>query len=188
MADVIAFCGPQRAGKSLAAESLAAHHGYQVMSFADPLYSMLAALIGISIPRVRRLDKNVGLEALEGHTLRHALQTLGTEWGRTHIGRDVWSNNMLRRIQEARSMNRKVVIDDCRFKNEYGLLSNHGVSFVLIQRPDGEATVNPTHGSEVEWPAFKTHAEVVNDVGSGSAWVNLAADRVLEALGSKGKS
>jgi hypothetical protein len=53
---------------------------------------------------------------------RVALQTLGTEWGRNCINKDLW----LRRAKAEISKHENIVISDCRFNNEAEFILNAG--------------------------------------------------------------
>lgn len=47
------------------------------------------------------------------------LQLLGTEWGRKQYGEDVWANILKNKIYKNDSSKKLVIIDDCRFENEF---------------------------------------------------------------------
>ena len=76
-------------------------------------------------------------------TPRLALQTLGTEWGRT-LFEDIWVDTVLREIKNSDQV--RWVIPDVRFKNEVRKLSDSGVPLVRLLR--GEQRF--AHPSEAE--------------------------------------
>ena len=126
----------------------------------------MSALLGTD---ARLLVKNHPQEMLCGRTLRHALQTLGTEWGRGMIGDTIWLEAMVRQIEERRDAGSAgVVIDDLRFLNEYRLLRDMGARIVHIGRPGCMIpTLNDPHASEADWLQFKPDVIVHNDRSVG---------------------
>lgn len=59
---------------------------------------------------------------LAGHSVRRAMQTLGTDWGRDRIDHDLWVLIMVGAIADALQEGDRVVIDDMRMKNEMDML------------------------------------------------------------------
>lgn len=183
MPDIIALCGPQQVGKTTAAQSLVDRFNFTRVAFADPLYDMVAALLRLPIHKVRQLPKNEPMALLEGRTLRHTLQTLGTEWGRNSIGNGIWVNAAIRRAVSLTQHGHRVVIDDCRFLNEYEALRAAGAKMVLLQRDDLPEQINVAHGSEVEWPTFPHFdARLTNSQESAANWSATAGKTILKAL------
>lgn len=182
MARIIALFGPQQVGKSTAALSLVQRHDFVRVAFADPLYRMVAGLMELGVEDVRKLPKNEPIKALGGQTLRHALQTLGTEWGRDLMNYDIWVDTAVRKILELTEANHSVIVDDLRFYNEYEALEAIDCEFVRLQRPDMPAQVNRSHASEVAWHYFKSHADVTNPPDGAEDWAQKAGDAVLDAL------
>jgi hypothetical protein len=93
--------------------------------FAEPLKTMVQSMFGLS------RDACFGdIEAKEsnfayGKSARHWLQWFGTEVFREQVHPDFWVHHMLRRIiNPGRSITSGYVITDCRFPNEWVLLSN----------------------------------------------------------------
>lgn len=74
--------------------------------------------IGLGEGHVEGAHKETDLAMLSGHTPRHAMQTLGTEWGRKCMGEDFWINLWRSRVDGALAFGGRVVVDDCRFPNE----------------------------------------------------------------------
>lgn len=114
---LVALCGLAGSGKSTCSEFLTREWGYQTIKFASPLKEMLRAL-GLTNEHLEGSRKEEPCEQLAGNSPRHAMQTLGTEWGRALMGEnfwaDMWSQAAFRTVQEGG----KVVVDDCRFPNE----------------------------------------------------------------------
>lgn len=77
---VIALTGLAGSGKSTASKYLVEKHGYQLVKFAGPLKDMLRA-IGFGEDDIEGNGKELSNSLLCDKTPRHAMQTLGTEWG-----------------------------------------------------------------------------------------------------------
>lgn len=158
---ILATYGPQQAGKSEAAKAIASMPRWTRLSFAEPLYAMMSALLGMD---ARKLDKSEPRDALCGKTLRHALQSLGTDWGRNKIGKTIWLNAMHAAIERERACGAAgVVIDDLRFLNEYQFLRQRGATLIRIEREGCLIpTLNQGHASEMDWCDFKYDHKVLN--------------------------
>ena len=156
------------------------------MAFADPLYRMLAALLDCTVDEVRAMPKSEPMPQLEGKTIRHTLQTLGTQWGRQMMGEEIWANTCVREALWLIQSGVSVVIDDCRFHNEYKLLRDAGAKFVRLSREDMPEQVNPGHESEADWPHFPVDAAVLNPSDGVKNWSALAGKAILVALEARG--
>jgi hypothetical protein len=127
---IIALTGYMGSGKSTAAAHLRDAHGYEVVPFAAPLKNMLRAL-GVPEESLTGADKEVPLDLLGGRTARHAMQTLGTEWGRNLISPDLWISVWRKAIEG----HEKVAVDDMRFLNEAQAVRDLGGLIVRIKHP-----------------------------------------------------
>lgn len=127
---IIAFTGKAGSGKSTAAKRLVEAHGFVRRRFASPLKDMLLAL-GLSNDEVDGAYKDEPCELLGGKTPRHAMQTLGTEWGRELIDPYLWTRAWVKSLPSDGS---NVVVDDCRFPNEVEAIKKMGGMVVRIER------------------------------------------------------
>lgn len=144
-----------QSGKTFAATVLA-HQGFQPVSFAEPLKRMAVTFLhgfGYREDEAAKLvwvDKHKVIPEV-GCTVRHLLQTLGTEFGRQCIADDVWI-----RCWEARVMRHDAIVtDDVRFLNEAQAIKAGGGEMWKIVRPS--AVRNTTHASEGgldDWDGF----------------------------------
>ena len=161
---IIGIYGPQQAGKSEAAKAIATLPRWHRLSFAEPLYAMMSTLLGED---ARKIDKAASHPVLCGKTLREALQTLGTDWGRNMIGETVWLSAMERQFTLFRNAGEEgLVIDDLRFRNEYEFLRERGARIIRIEREGCLIpTLNQGHASEADWCDFKPNV-VVDNCGS----------------------
>lgn len=144
---VIAFAGIAGAGKTTAAQYLVDSHGFVKVSFADPLRKMLSCLTDVE----DRYDARKNEPRLElcGKSLRQAMQTLGTEWGRYMVGEMLWTTQLVRTVHRLGTQGvTRIVVDDCRFDNEaQTICSGVGGRVYQIIRP-GHAPAAPAHASE----------------------------------------
>lgn len=135
---LIAFTGSIGAGKSEASNQAVAR-GYHRAKFANALKEMLRTFLRYrgadetTIERMLEGDlKGVSSEYFGGRTPRHAMQTLGTEWGRKLIHPDLWVTTEM----DASAPFDCVVFDDVRFPNEVAAIKTAGGQVVKIERPD----------------------------------------------------
>jgi hypothetical protein len=149
---LIAFTGRAGSGKSTAAEALE-KVGFERVKFADPLKDMLRVLYSYAgLPDVeieRRIEGDLKQEKdgfLCGQTPRHAMQTLGTEWGRNLIGTDLWVSAWADKVYSILMDGVPVVVDDCRFRNEAEALRKIGGKIVQVE--GRSAGLEATHASE----------------------------------------
>ena len=145
---LIGLLGRKGSGKDTAALALLAR-GYQNIKFAGVLKDMIRVLLtyqGVDPLIVERMVegdlKEEPTAFLGGQTPRFAMQTLGTEWGRTLIADDLWVKTAIRR-----SDGHETVITDVRFPNEMeAVVSAGGVCFGITA--DWIAPVEGEHESE----------------------------------------
>ena len=93
---VIALTGLMNSGKSTVADYLVTHRDFVRLKFAQGLKEMMRAL-GLTDDEIEGVRKEMPCERLNGRTPRYAMQTLGTEWGRTHMGQDFWVNLLVQK-------------------------------------------------------------------------------------------
>lgn len=128
---LIGLIGRKGAGKDTAA-ALLLSKGYQNVKFAGGLKDMIRAVLatqGVSAATIERMIegdlKEVETGYLGGRTPRHAMQTLGTEWGRELIADDLWVGVAIKK-----SAGHPTVITDVRFPNEMdAVVAAGGVCF-----------------------------------------------------------
>ncbi|MEM8575509.1 MAG: deoxynucleotide monophosphate kinase [Pseudomonadota bacterium] len=152
---IIGLTGRAGSGKSECAHFLQRRYGLEICKFAAPLKSMLYAL-GLNAREIEGDLKQEPCNLLGGKTPRHAMQTLGTEWGRDLIDSDLWTNAWLRGLPSDRS----AVADDVRFPNEAALVRRLGGKVIEIVRPDLEP-IPGEHPSETR--DFGVDVTVAND-------------------------
>lgn len=130
---IIALTGLAGCGKSTVA-SVLAEYGFGRVRFADPLKTMLRAL-GLGDAEIEGPLKERPCHLLAGRTPRHAMQTLGTEWGRSCIGPDFWVGLWQRTACAVLDHGGRVAAEDCRFPNEAAAARALGGEVWLVLRP-----------------------------------------------------
>ncbi|PWE56394.1 deoxynucleotide monophosphate kinase [Metarhizobium album] len=141
---VIALTGVAGSGKSTAADYLIRHHGYERVKFATPLKNMMRA-IGFGEEDIEGSCKELSNSLLCDKTPRHAMQTLGSQWGRDCIGEDFWVNLWKDDAERVILRGGRVVVDDCRFPNEASTIRKMGG---VIYKLEGRGGIAGTHVSE----------------------------------------
>jgi hypothetical protein len=139
------LAGLAGSGKGACADYLVQRHGFVRVKFAGPLKAMLRALLRemdvgpVTIERMIEGNlKEVPSPYFNGFSPRHAMQTLGTEWGRDLIGEDFWVDAWRSAVSERLKAGSKVVVDDCRFGNEARMIWRLGGVLLSVVRPDVE--------------------------------------------------
>lgn len=147
MIELIGISGPMGSGKTTVAGYLRSNHGFIVYKFAQPLRMMLGSLLWSACMTdvesyLEGDKKDQPCEGLNGHTPRHAMQTLGTEWGRNHLGKDIWVEIAKMRLHGVKG---RVVFDDVRFENEATMIRQMGGKvwhMVRESKKDGHVSEN----------------------------------------------
>lgn len=163
---LIGLAGLKWNGKTTAGRYLKEQHGFRHTKFAAPLKDMLRTMwmyAGYSREEAERRVEGDLKEApdaiLGGKTPVHAMQTLGTEWGRELIDGKLWTNLWESTARFSLEAGRSVVVDDVRFPNEYASVKNLGGYIILLS---GRSDVVQSHVSEdLSW--LKPDYHVVND-------------------------
>lgn len=140
---VLGLSGHKGAGKSLVADYLVKRHAMLKAPFAASLKAMLSAL-GVPLDNLYGDDtlKSVPIHQLNGHNVRHAAQTLGTEWGRKCMGENFWVDLWKWKTRDVP----RIVADDVRFENEVTAVRNRGGYIIRVER-FGSTNID-THESE----------------------------------------
>ncbi len=173
---LIALCGYKGSGKSVVASHLDTKYGYRKFKFADPLKNMLRAL-GLTHAELEGPLKELPCAALLGLTPRHAMQTLGTEWGRQLINQEIWTYTLQRQVNKhlGLSKDNAAVISDLRFVNEARAVRGMGGEVWFIDRPGHEAG---GHASEQEQALINEDILLIND--KDPAWLLEMVDGLME--------
>lgn len=161
-------------GKSTVAIRMCKEYGYTLRPFAGPLKKMVVSFLlsmGYSSADAKRLvyiDKERLIEEI-GVTSRYLQQTLGTEWGREHVHKNVWLTAWAGSLQHCGH----VVVDDVRFPNEADLVVAMGGEVWRIERQCAAATgsAHESDGALATWGKFSR--TIHNDATKHSLYADL---------------
>lgn len=156
---LIAICGFKGSGKSTVASRIRWQLNARRVRFAGPLKGMLAAF-GLTEDEIEGGLKEAPCEKLCGKTPRHAMITLGTEWGREMIGPDIWTRAWERAAKSALDQGLDVITEDLRFPNEFEAVRRLGGLVLRVVRPGLAAG---EHESEAHAMSFQADIECSND-------------------------
>lgn len=153
-----------QSGKTFAATVLA-HHGFQPVSFAEPLKRMAAVFLesfGYRQDEALKLvwvDKHKLIPEI-GCTARRLLQTIGTEWGRQQISDEIWVDCWVARA----GRHDNVVTDDVRFLNEAeAVKAAGGQVWKIVRRSAVHDGQHVSEGGLDDWDGFDV---VIDNDGS----------------------
>lgn len=125
MINLIAIAAPAGSGKSEVARRLMYLYGFRRVKMAAVLKNMIRSMlqsVGYSKRAIESMVegdlKEMPVPELGGYTTRHAMQTIGTEWGRECFDPDFWARLAFRKIDRLIGSGKRIVIDDIRFVNE----------------------------------------------------------------------
>lgn len=171
---VIGICGRAGSGKTTVAGMIP---GAVVVQLADPLYAAVAVMLGLPESMLRSPHyKEKPVPGL-GKSPRQMMQTLGTEWGREMVDRQIWIRLLERRIAALRDAGvETVAVADVRFENEAAAIRAMPGGEIWRVHRAGPSTA-ASHSSEAGVVLLQHEVEIQN-------YGNLDAlrTRVLEAL------
>ena len=159
---IIGFTGKAGAGKDTAAkmlvgswESFGPDKHAVVTKFATPIHYIINYLYGTFDEFQPEVDfetaKRTGVKMPgSDRTVREAMQTLGTEWGRQIMGPDYWINLWKLNVEKVgaayKDADLLVIVSDVRFQNEVNVIHKLGGYVVRIDRDYNEGV--GLHASE----------------------------------------
>ena len=137
---IIGLAGKKRSGKTIVGRHLAKKHKYIRTMLAEPFKLALMQMFGWTWEHIEGELKEVVDERYR-FSPRTAMQTIGTEWGRS-LNRDLWIILADQRVDWSEN----VVITDIRRENEAKWVRYKGGTIIHIIRPD--LPDNDSHKSE----------------------------------------
>lgn len=182
---IISVFGPIGSGKTTTAKFLEGQHDFVKVSFADALREEVATALAVeegkfSVELKARIIAEM-LDPLTKEQYRPVLQWWGSY--RRKQDKDYWIKKLLPPVFELVEKNYAIVIDDCRYANEYKALTQMGASFYRLD-PNPETVIDATdetrnHASEKDWSYFRAHQTL--------AWMPVPerAERILADLRSR---
>jgi hypothetical protein len=130
---LIGIAGRLGSGKTLAADTLCVNHNFVKVKFAKPIKDMMRTL-GLDDRHIEGHLKEEPCDLLDGETPRWAMQSLGTDWGRSLISENLWLNRWRKIVEENLNLNNNVVVDDMRFPNEYEMVKTLSGQVIVLTR------------------------------------------------------
>lgn len=162
---LIGITGSAGSGKSTVADFMVREYDFIRMRFANPLKAMLHSLLaeaGVDLLTATAMidgDKKGDVAPhLNWQTARHAMQTLGTEWGRNCMGDKFWVN--LAENKLVGYSDRRVVFDDVRFEDEAAMIRDNGGTIIHLT---GRGGISGSHPSEAGVVRHQNDVVVHND-------------------------
>ncbi|MFT0212859.1 deoxynucleotide monophosphate kinase [Pseudomonas sp. F1_0610] len=138
---IIGLAGKARTGKSTVADQLKKLlPNTEYYSFAKPLKTAISSLFHVPLS-VLETDEKDQIMPEFGFSLRHAMQTLGTEWGREMLHPDIWVKVAKSQLDPSMLW----IISDVRYENEAAFIRENGV---LIHLYRDDAPQVKAHSSE----------------------------------------
>lgn len=178
---VIGLAGKARHGKDTVADYLVVNHGFVRLAYADAIRDMLEIGLGIEL-RYLTTDKEAIIPWL-GVTGRHLMQTLGTEWGRSHVRPDLWRLLLARKIDALADDGDRIVISDVRFRNEAdwvrGVLRGH---LWHVYRPGLIGGPASDHASEAGITIYPGERYLINKEGDFAHLYDAVEDALTAIL------
>lgn len=169
-----------RSGKTTVAQILVNDFDFKRHSFAEPIKRMLVELMSFSgfsneeIWNYMDMEKELPIPLLGNKSFRYLAQTLGTDWGRQLVDRDVWINIVTNNPQRANF----IVIDDVRFPNEFDAIKRDGGEIWKIER--AEQALTTKHPSEGLLEEYEFDEIIRND--KDIADLRIATHRAFKGL------
>lgn len=189
---LVGLAGRKGSGKSTVSQELLRRRSFwdflrgrstRRVKFADPLKKAIGAIMADAgythaevYEHVEGALKEVPLDLWGGQSTRHAMQTLGTEWGRNTFGDDFWVNIARRKVEDRLSRGGGVVVDDVRFPNEAAMVQDLGGVLVWVDRPGVSA--RDEHASE-SVDLRSTASVVLNNLGTVRALLNQVRGKLI---------
>lgn len=130
---LLGFAGKAHSGKDFSAAYIIQNYPnlkIAKVAFADAVRDMVRPIFDVD-DIYRRGSKEDLIDGF-GISLREVLQSLGTDWGRSMISKDLWIKVLDKRISEQYSDFDVVIISDVRFDNERDYIINNGGKVINI--------------------------------------------------------
>jgi hypothetical protein len=162
---IFAFVGYMGSGKTtIAKAALAGRNNIVHFGFSDPMIEMMRVL-GVPESIIENKDRwNEPLAILSYRTLRHATQTIGTEWGRNQMHPNFWLNQGMQRACNLATDEKHSFIDNVRFPNEFNAIDNADGILIALRRksaiPSGEVHESEQYINQLQ---ARCHVELYND-------------------------
>ena len=144
MLKIIGIAGLAGAGKDTVADYLIRQMPeYRKIAFADPIKNMLKTGLKMTDNQLQGCEKNM-VDRRYGKSPRQIMQTLGTEWGRGYVNKDLWIY-----LLEKERGTYPAIISDVRFQNEAEYVRKNGVLIHVVGRGDSSHKHSSESGVDI---------------------------------------
>ncbi len=149
---IIGLSGRAGVGKDTVGNFLVKNHSFEKVSLADPMKDFVRKMFGWNDEHLHGALKET-VDPRYNCSPRHALQTLGTQWGRVCY-ENVWVDYAMKEARKRLAYFKSdgVVICDVRFRNELDAIQAAGGKVWRIVREDARRLIGASagHASETE--------------------------------------
>jgi len=143
---LIGLAGPKRAGKDTVATMIQdVWSDWQRVAFAQPIKDMLRVGLDLTDRQLEGDLKEV-MDFRYGKSPREMMETLGTEWGRDCVTRDLWFRIARNKTAQYEG---PTIITDVRFGNEAEWVRSEGVLIHLLGRGEADQSHESRLGVEI---------------------------------------
>lgn len=165
---LIGVTGFARAGKDTVGQILVQEQNYIRLAFADPIKNMVASMLDMPLDKLEEI-KDHCLDPLDGLTPRYLMQTLGTNWGRDLIHKDIWVRLLREEILLSAELrpDKNIVVTDVRFPEEVDMIRELGGHIWKVTRDNQNINLF-AHESESYVPSIEVDIELLNTTGDTS--------------------
>lgn len=161
---LIGIAGNKGHGKDTVGRMLAQKYDFSPIAFADPIKEAVKVALDMSDTQVYGTqEQKEAVDPRYGFSPRHAMQTLGTEWGRDLLREDIWPTVLWAKIESAKARGfDRFCITDVRFPNEADQIRERGGIIIKVVRPGVETDAHSTHASETLVDSLKVDYVIDN--------------------------
>jgi hypothetical protein len=148
---LIGIHGPLESGKDTVAKTIMQLFPgkYRQYAFAWPIKEASKIIFGFTDEDVNNRLLKERTHPFWGITPRWALQSLGTDWGRNLIRKDIWILRAQEEIKKNADEGFGTIISDVRFDNEADVIRSRNGSLICIRRPTLDTSLDRyNHASE----------------------------------------
>ena len=171
---LIGITGKAGSGKDTIANYLRLEHGFIQYAFATPIKRAIATMLDMEIKELFSRTAKEEIIDFIGKSPRFLAQTLGTEWGRDLVHKDIWVI-LAKRFYDIQSVDpyiKGIVIADVRFDNEAEWIKSEGGIIIEVSR----SYVLPCYGEHSSESGIKSDfidIMIVNDSDIETLYSNI---------------
>jgi hypothetical protein len=159
---IIGIAGRAGSGKDTVADFLKEVAHFKSVAFAEPIRAGMRAILGLEDKHFQHPDKEVVLEQF-GKSPREMMQTLGTQWGRECVNKDLWLILAGSKIKAHQDAGYNVAVTDVRFDNEAEYIRSKGGTIWHLYRDTAGTPHMHASESGIE---FEPWDEIINNNGT----------------------